>query len=224
LSKKTRDHQPWLGEWNLSSFLCALVESIKQSGYNTANELVILPELIPAPSCATVEYLLVLLGANDACLPSSPSKQHVSLEKYRQNLTEIITHPSVTAHSPTILLVTPPPVNEYQILAGNIASGYSEVTRRAETTAQYAQVVREIAVELKEKNVVLIDLWTALMEKALSSTPPDIVQGLNGTLLGSQLVADSQALRDLLVDGLHLTGAGYSVFLSEVSPGQYDWK
>jgi lysophospholipase L1-like esterase len=171
-----------------------------------------------------VEYLLVLLGANDACLPSSPSKQHVSLEKYRQNLTEIITHPSVTAHSPTILLVTPPPVNEYQILAGNIASGYSEVTRRAETTAQYAQVVREIAVELKEKNVVLIDLWTALMEKALSSTPPDIVQGLNGTLLGSQLVADSQALRDLLVDGLHLTGAGYSVFLSEVSPGQYDWK
>jgi lysophospholipase L1-like esterase len=38
------------------------------------------------------------------------------------------------------------------------------------------------------------------------------------------LVADSQALRDLLVDGLHLTGAGYSVFLSEVSPGQYDWK
>jgi lysophospholipase L1-like esterase len=78
-----------------------------QSGYNTANVMSVLPELFAPPSCNKIDYLLILFGANDACLPSSPTRQHVPIEKYRENLQAIINHPSVTAHSPTILLVTP---------------------------------------------------------------------------------------------------------------------
>lgn len=41
---------------------------------------------------------------------------------------------------------------------------------------------------------------------------------VEGQLLGSREVGDSEALRGLLVDGLHLTKAGYEVFLKEVVP------
>lgn len=179
------------------------------SGYNTANALVVLEELIPPPSSAKVDLLLVLFGANDACLPSSPTKQHVSIEKYRENLKAIITNPSIAAHNATILLVTPPPVNEHQ---------FADKNRIAEVTAEYAKVVREVAAEFKDNNVVLIDLWTALMKQASKTTPSSIVDGLNGVLLGSHKAPQSAGLGSLLTDGLHLTGAGYLVFLNEVIP------
>lgn len=170
--------------------------------------LVVLEELIPPPSSAKVGYLLVLLGANDACLPSSPTKQHVSIERYRENLKAMITNPSVIAHNPTILLVTPPPVNEYQ---------FDDNNRVAEVTARYADVVREVAAEFKDKNVVLIDLWAALMKQAIKTTPSGIMDGLDGVLLGSRKAPKCAGLTNLLTDGLHLTGAGYLVFLNEVS-------
>jgi lysophospholipase L1-like esterase len=110
--------------------------------------------------------------------------------------------------------MTQPPINEYQVEENDLSKGYSAITRLANITAQYAAVVREIATENKDKNVVLIDLWTALMNAAIKLTP-DHVEG--SLMLGSRERSDSQALRHFLADGLHLTGAGYSVFLTEVS-------
>lgn len=37
-------------------------------------------------------------------------------------------------------------------------------------------------------------------------------------LLGTRAMGDSEVLRKLLADGLHLTGEGYKVFLKEVLP------
>ncbi len=110
--------------------------------------------------------------------------------------------------------MTQPPINEYQVEENDLSKGYSTITRLANITAQYAAVVREIATEYKDKHVVLIDLWTALMNAAIKLTP-DHVEG--SPILGSRERSDSQALRRFLTDGLHLTGAGYSVFLNEVS-------
>ncbi|KAH9219859.1 SGNH hydrolase-type esterase domain-containing protein [Leptodontidium sp. 2 PMI_412] len=185
------------------------------SGYNTANVLVILEDLIPSTVSAKVDYLLVLLGSNDACLPQSPSKQHVALDKYRENLRTILTHPSITAHSPKILLVTPPPVNEVHLQENDFEKGYSELTRVQKVTAQYAGVVRELATEFKDKNVVQVDLWTALMKEGARLTPGYVD---DGKMIGTLEKGDNPGLRSLLLDGLHLTAAGYKVFLDEVVP------
>ncbi|KAL2064175.1 hypothetical protein VTL71DRAFT_4669 [Oculimacula yallundae] len=185
------------------------------SGYNTAHVLVILEDLIPSPASAKVDYLLILLGANDACLPDSPSKQHVSLESYRANLKTILTHPSITAQAPKILLVTPPPINEVHLLENDSAKGYSNLSRVQKVTAQYADVVRELAAEFKNDNVVLVDLWAALMKEGARLTP-DYVD--DGKMIGTLDKGDNAGLREILLDGLHLTGAGYKVFLDEVLP------
>ncbi len=87
--------------------------------------------------------------------------------------------------------------------------GYSSVTRHQKVTAQYAEVVREVAKEYEDKKVVLVDLWEALMEARLRLTP---------TLEGQSEKRDDEGLRKLLVDGLHLTGAGYKVFSDILLP------
>jgi lysophospholipase L1-like esterase len=163
---------------------------------------------------------LVLFGANDACLPGSPSKQHVPLEKYRENIKTILTHPSITGHNPTILLVTPPPVNEFHLDESAIANG-SDATRRQATTAQYAIAIREIANEFKDRKVKLVDLWSAILNEAAGSdhiSPAELGHFEGPPILGSKEKGECKGLRKLLVDGLHFTGEGYRVFSKEVIP------
>ena len=155
---------------------------------------------------------LILFGANDACLPACPTKQHVPLDRYRANLKRILTHPSVTAHKPTILLVTPPPINETHLEAEDLKKNQG-LTREQAVTQQYAEAAREVAREFKDnQDVILVDLWGALMNEAKRLT-----EGYKeGDLLGSRETGDNLALRGLLVDGLHLTKEGYGIFLREV--------
>jgi lysophospholipase L1-like esterase len=54
------------------------------------------------------------------------------------------------------------------------------------------------------------------MMKEAARLTPDYVEG--GGLLGSRAKGDNEGLRSLLVDGIHLTGAGYKVLLQEVLP------
>lgn len=154
------------------------------------------------------------MGANDACLPEAPSRQHIPLEQYRQNLKKILLHPSIRSHNPRILLVTPPIINEIHLESLDIAQG-CKLTRYQHVTAQYATAVREIAEEFKDQNVILIDLWTALMNEAIKLTPNYVK---DERLLGSREKEECEGLRSLLVDGLHLTGEGYRVLLREVLP------
>jgi lysophospholipase L1-like esterase len=130
-------------------------------------------------------------------------------------MTKILTHPSITAHKPKILLVTPPPVHEIHLLENDLKKGYTALTRLQRVTAQYANVVCQLAVEYHEQNVVLVDLWTALMNEATTLTTGYVA---GGGMLGSLEKGYSKGLGELLVDGLHLTGAGYKIFLKEVLP------
>jgi lysophospholipase L1-like esterase len=177
--------------------------------------MAILDHLIPPPSSAKVNYLLLLFGSNDSCLPDSPTKQHVPLDQYRKNMDAILNHASIKAHNPTILLVTPPPLNEVHLEAEDLKKGHPALTRRQSFTEQYVKAVREIAEEYKDQRVVLVDLWAALLKEGARLTP-GYVEGEG--VLGSKEKGESEGLRKLLVDGLHLTGAGYKVFLDEVLP------
>ena len=88
------------------------------------------------------------------------------------------------------------------------------LTREQAVTARYADVVRAVAAEFRNNDVLLVDLWGALMAEAQRLTP-----GYErGKMLGSKEVGDNEALRGLLVDGLHLTQRGYEIFLKEVLP------
>ncbi|TVY48921.1 Isoamyl acetate-hydrolyzing esterase 1-like protein [Lachnellula cervina] len=185
------------------------------SGYNTNQAMLILDHLVPSPSSAKVDYLLLLFGSNDACLPDCPTKQHVPLEQYRKNMHAILNHASIKAHNPTILLVTPPILNEVHLEAEDSKRGYPTLTRHQSYTEQYVKAVREIAEEYKDQKVILVDLWAAMMKEGARLTP-GFVEG--GGMLGSKEKGDSEGLRKLVADGLHLTGAGYKIFLDEVLP------
>jgi isoamyl acetate esterase len=157
-------------------------------------------------------FKLILFGANDAALPNTTG-QHVPLLKYRENLKTLLSHSSIAAHNPTIFLVTPPPINEVQLKELDLQKGHGVLTRHQKVTAQYAEAIREIATEYKDKKVVLVDLWTALMLARLdpSSEKDEELRGLGES-------HGDEGLQKLLVDGLHLTGAGYKVFLDEIRP------
>lgn len=158
---------------------------------------------------------LILLGSNDSRLLDEAAIQHVPLEEYRSNIKAILNYPLVRSHDPVIYLVTPPPINEVQLEQLDLDNGYPALSRHQRVTSQYAIAIRDIAEEFKDQRVVLVDLWGAIVKEAIALTP-GYVHG--GGLLGSRELGDSKALRTLLTDGLHLTAAGYKIFLDTLLP------
>lgn len=113
------------------------------------------------------------------------------LDRYKQNLIDIIQHPKIQAQQPRIILVTPPPVNEYATELNDAGKGIHERRRTADHTKLYADVVREVA---KSQKVGLLDLWTVLMKHAgwNEGTKP---------LPGSKELPPNTFMRLLLHDG-----------------------
>ncbi|KAL8796389.1 MAG: hypothetical protein Q9195_001296 [Heterodermia aff. obscurata] len=175
------------------------------SGYNTSQCLAALPSFMPKPSQAHVRFMMIFLGANDACLPNT-SGQDVPLNRYCANLKNIIEHPKVRAHATSIdrnkpaikiILVTPPPVDEYQL-----ADKPNLNVRTAERTKSYADSCRQVG---EDMNVAVIDLWGIMMEKAGW-------EGKDGeVLVGSRKRERSEVLGEMLHDGLHFKPAAYKV-------------
>ncbi|KAL7626840.1 hypothetical protein AAE478_003614 [Parahypoxylon ruwenzoriense] len=184
------------------------------SGYNTKNALELLPQIFlpPSPSNPKIEYLLVLLGANDACLPIPTNTQGIPINQYKENLIGIITHDHIKAHNPKILLVTPPPVDEIRITELDLAVGQAQATRQAAVSAAYSETARVVAAEIP--GVVLIDLQKAIMDKAISLTADF---GAGGPPLGHP-GGKRGVLEQLLPDGLHMSGESYKVFFDIVKP------
>ncbi|OIW34095.1 GDSL Lipase/Acylhydrolase family protein [Coniochaeta ligniaria NRRL 30616] len=187
------------------------------SGYNTSQALKALPQIFTPPKEGgpKIEYLLVLFGANDACVPLPTNNQHVPLDKFKQNLTRIITHPSIAAHKPKILLVTPPPLDEIHITKLDLAWGHAAATRRAKISASYSEAVRQVAAEhAGSTTVTLIDLWKGLMDRAVEKTPG--FDPAAGKTLGDPDSGVRGHLENLLPDGLHMSGESYRVFFELV--------
>jgi len=185
------------------------------SGYNTSQVLRVLPEIFPAPSAPgpKMAYLVVLLGANDAALVMPKDNQHVDLDKYKANLTKIITHPHVAAHKAQVLVVTPPPLDEIRVTELDLAAGQPHAARQAKISAAYSEAAREVAREVP--GTVLVDLWKALMDVAVSKTPG--FDASSGTL-GDPATGRRGYLEHLLPDGLHMSGEAYQILFEAVQP------
>ncbi|KAF5026065.1 hypothetical protein F66182_1857 [Fusarium sp. NRRL 66182] len=186
------------------------------SGFNTDIALRYLPDIFPERTASSpkMDYLVLLLGANDAVLEDAITKQHVPIDRYKQNLTKIINHPNIAAHKPQILLVTPPPLDEIKTTPSSIANGHKGAIRTSAVSASYSEVARQVARE--NPGVVLVDLWKAQMDEAISLSPGDYTAG--GPWLGSPENGKQGGLDALLHDGLHMSGAGYQVFYETIRP------
>jgi lysophospholipase L1-like esterase len=157
----------------------------------------------------------ILLGANDACIPGMPTNdQHDPLDEFTENLTKIVTHPLITAHQPTIFLVTPPPLDEIHITKLDLAWGHAAATRQAKISASYSEAVRKVAAENKAQ---LVDLWKGLMDAAIAKTPGFVAQP-GGPTLGDPECGERGYLEQLLPDGLHMSGEAYNIFFDLVCP------
>ncbi|OXG10085.1 GDSL Lipase/Acylhydrolase family protein [Cryptococcus neoformans Ze90-1] len=152
-----------------------------------------------------VKLITIWLGANDACLPSSP--QHVPLDKYKSNVKHIVNlirDPSSPYHSPEtkIVLISPPPIIEAAWIESRLEKWKSfgcegpepEQNRDAKVTKQYAEGCKEVGTEL---GVPVVDFWTAIVEAA-----------------GGE---KDEQLAPYFYDGLHLTSEGYAVLFKAVS-------
>ncbi|KUI65055.1 hypothetical protein VM1G_01117 [Cytospora mali] len=177
------------------------------SGYNTSQALKIVEDLFPKPDAAgpKLKYLLVLLGANDAAIPMDVDNQGLPIDQYKANLKQIITHPNVTAHSPKVLVVTPPPLDEIRTTELDTPK-YGKSARQQARSAAYSQAARDVAAEVP--GTVCIDLQKALMDHAIANTP-----GWDASLppLGSVEGGRRGYLEKLLPDGLHMSGEAYRV-------------
>lgn len=177
------------------------------AGYNTNNAVRVLPQFMPTPKQATVRLLTIFFGANDSCMPTYPSRQHVPLEKYKDNLRTLISHPAVKAHPDLkIILIITPPIDE-RMLEQN---GFGEGGRFAAVTAQYAQAGREVA---EDTGVATCDLWTEFMKRAVGGNEDDIPSEL---LPGDKKADVNPKLQELFVDGLHFKPLAYELMYEAV--------
>lgn len=153
--------------------------------------------------------------------------QHVSLDDYKKNLTAIIQHPATKAQNPKIILITPAPINEYQLESFDASKNLPHPSRTASRAKLYAEAVRDLAASL---DVPVVDLWTACM----ASTGWKEGQPLPG----SRDLPNDARLQRLLSDGafpdcftsvcpdfhdctltdsgLHLTPDGYKIMYNAV--------
>ncbi|KAL1964988.1 hypothetical protein VTN77DRAFT_6188 [Rasamsonia byssochlamydoides] len=173
------------------------------SGYTTAHAIKVLPKFFPPPQRARIRFMTIFFGANDAVLP--PYAQHVPLSQYKENLKAIVEHPMVRAQNPKIIILTPPPINEYQLEIFDAEKGFPTPSRAASNTRLYADACREVANSL---GIPVVDIWTAFMKAAgWQEGQP---------LAGSKDIPRNDILEGLFTDGLHFSGEGYKIMFDEV--------
>jgi len=165
------------------------------NGYNTTQALKALPLFMPTLIQAKIRFMTIFFGANDAVLPDSPTHQHVPLQEYKENLRSLITHETIEAHQPRIILITPGPVDEYQFFARQ---------RTAEHTKLYADACREIG---KELGVPVLDLWSVFMAEAGWRKGEPLLHDGMYTLINDK----SETLETKFGIGLHFNPKAYKL-------------
>uniref|UniRef100_A0A0W0F936 SGNH hydrolase-type esterase domain-containing protein n=1 Tax=Moniliophthora roreri TaxID=221103 RepID=A0A0W0F936_MONRR len=170
------------------------------SGYNTDWAMPLFKKFLAIQEqqkyTPKVRLLVIWFGANDACI--RPSPQHVSITKFISNLKHMVN----MVQSPKseyylaetkIILVTPPPVNEFQRKEDpESRSPPRELDRLFDTTKEYAEAVKDVA---REEEVAVVDIWSALWDAS-----------------GHEQAQLSRYLND----GLHLNAAGYAVMYDKL--------
>ncbi|KAJ2159131.1 isoamyl acetate-hydrolyzing esterase [Coemansia sp. RSA 552] len=194
-------------------------------GFNSRWAKAVLPRIMPMyrqpansddPRLGRLRLVVIMLGTNDAVPQSDPC--HVPLGEFKDNMKAIataFTSPQSPLYAPgvTIILVTPPPLNDAFWL--HMCGVYNlHFERSGAAVAEYAQAVRQVAGEL---GLACADLWTAIEDKVKAAGA--------GQFGGYQ---------DYLHDSLHLGPQGNSLLFAllidtiaennhGLNPGGMEW-
>lgn len=152
----------------------------------------ILRQLLPTVErqnqmAAQLQLIIIAFGANDAALPNA--QQHLPIERYKENLNTMISmirSPDSPYYNPQlrIMLVTPPPVNESQWKQRCEDKG-DPMNRTAENAKRFAHAVRTLG---EERDVVVADFWTRLMERGGNNLSEFSTDGLHLNANGNQVI------------------------------------
>lgn len=119
--------------------------------------------------------------------------QSIPIDDYKKNLTAIIQHPATRAQNPRIILITPGPINQYQLEHFDASKNLRHPSRTASLAKLYAEATKDLGESL---DVPVIDLWSVFM----AST--DWKEGQ--PLPGSRDLPNDERLERLLSDGAFL--------------------
>ncbi|OWZ14797.1 Isoamyl acetate-hydrolyzing esterase [Phytophthora megakarya] len=164
------------------------------SGYNTRWYLKYAMPVIRGEITSgsyTPALITLWLGANDAALPNgSSSAQHVPVEKYRQNLVQIVREFQILAPNAKILLITPPHVDDVaRLRRARRYKGDKEgvIDRTNELTGTYAKVCVETAHKLA---LPVVDLYSHFNDMPQWRRNNLLEDGLHLNTRGNMLMYD----------------------------------
>ncbi|KAL1988701.1 hypothetical protein VTN96DRAFT_8401 [Rasamsonia emersonii] len=172
-------------------------------GYNSEHARHILEPILdfetagPPGVKVRIRLLVIFFGTNDA---SKNDYQFVSLERYKENLREMVR--LARSRNIPVILVGPGPVDEYAPVVLDSPDGPDECTTLR--NREYSEAARGVAAETA---VPFIDLWTALL-RAQGWTDGEPIIGKRG----ENPPSSGKNLRDLLTDGIHFSGKAYRVW------------
>lgn len=127
------------------------------SGYNTRMCKILLPLIFNKDNVKDVALFIICLGANDCCEADSPTKQHVPIEEYSRNLSEMLEYlKSLGVSNEQMLLMTPPPYNNEAYHQYCISVGRSIPSRSNAAAAKYAAACCYVA---KSHDISVINLY-----------------------------------------------------------------
>jgi lysophospholipase L1-like esterase len=123
------------------------------SGYNTSKAVQLLPHVFPPGSCAPA-LVTVFFGANDAACETTCASHHVPVAEYEKLLRQIVhsIRGAFSGQPPSVLLITPPPVDEPARVRANAEKHGTSLDappeRTCERTSDYAAACLSVAKEL----------------------------------------------------------------------------
>ncbi|PVH87099.1 SGNH hydrolase, partial [Cadophora sp. DSE1049] len=172
-------------------------------GYTSQQGLSLLPQIIPSKYPVTspnIKLCFVFFGANDAFQPpQTPGRPRVDLGAFSSNVCKIVEYLQSLSEEMTVVLITPPAVDEYSLPHTGLTS---------ERIASYASATRDIATRY---GLPLVDCSKIFLQFSGWSESPAV-----SFLPGSKRVAKNDALASLLTDGLHLSVKGYEILFHEI--------
>ena len=157
-------------------------------------------------------------------MTTSGTGQHVPLGEFKDNLSKIVNHPLIAIHKPRIILITPPPVDEYMRSAHRKMKANINVDRTASQTALYANAVAKVGVQSK---IAILDIWTIFMQLAGWRLGDRVLPGskdMERKLIFAELLCDGElimvmmfVIQKLIIwKGLHLNNLGYRILFTSL--------
>ncbi|OMO97561.1 Lipase, GDSL [Corchorus olitorius] len=150
------------------------------AGWNSRHALKVLQQVFPKDAAVQPSLVIVYFGGNDSMAPQpSGLGPHVPLPEFIDNMKKIALHLKGLSDKTRVMFLSPPPVNEEQMLHCLGVKG-----RTNEACGVYSEACLKLC---QEVDVKCINIWTALQQrddwKSVSFT-----DGIHLSSEGSQIV------------------------------------